>query len=116
MTHPVMDGEARKHDAHTRLRAYRAARVCDWHSGLYYRVCCGLARPLPTTFATWCRFRTELGLGFLGAAPSELATAGIIVASGYRKSRRPEAQARPVTVWQLRSRKCHTSIAVQART
>ena len=36
-----------------------------------------------------------------GPVPSELATAGIIVADGYVKSARPQSHARPVQVWRL---------------
>jgi hypothetical protein len=36
-----------------------------------------------------------------GAAPSLLAKRGIIAADGFTRSCRPEAHARPVTVWRL---------------
>jgi hypothetical protein len=39
-----------------------------------------------------------------GAVPTPLADAGLIRPAGYRPSERPEAHARPVTVWQLADR------------
>jgi len=36
-----------------------------------------------------------------GATPSPLAKRGIIAADGFTRSCRPEAHARPITVWQL---------------
>ncbi len=40
----------------------------------------------------------------LGAVPGTLAKAGILQRTGYRPTDRPEAHARPVSVWQLKDR------------
>lgn len=37
----------------------------------------------------------------LGAVPGELATAGIIRRDGYVRTCRPEAHARPVSIWRM---------------
>jgi len=40
----------------------------------------------------------------LGGTPGPLARAGIIARDGYATTRRPEAHARPVSLWRLRDR------------
>jgi hypothetical protein len=98
------DRESLKQAAHRLLRACRAALVRRAQRAL-------LSRLLDTGEATADDVRDVVPLPdgisprVFGAAPKELATAGIIVAAGYRKSRRPEAHARPVTVWHLRDRR-----------
>jgi len=97
------DGDGRKAAAHTLLRARRAHLVRQAQRAL-------LSRLLDAGEATADNVRDAVPLPdgvsprVFGAAPGELATSGIIAADGYRKSRRPEAHARPVTVWRLRDR------------
>lgn len=97
------DGDGRKEAAHALLRARRACIVRLAQRAL-------LSRLLDAGEATADDVRDAVPLPdgisprVYGAAPGELATAGIIAPAGYRKSRRPEAHARPVTLWRLQDR------------
>jgi hypothetical protein len=46
-------------------------------------------------------FPLHINPKFLGAVPGALVRAGVIARIGYRPSHRPEAHARPVSMWTL---------------
>lgn len=97
------DGEARKLDAHALLEARREVYVLRGRRAL-------LARLLdaPEATADDVRAAVELpdaiNLVCLGVVPGPLARAGIIERVGFAESRRPDAHARPVSVWRLADR------------
>ncbi|MEN6406360.1 MAG: hypothetical protein ABFC77_07810 [Thermoguttaceae bacterium] len=94
------EGERRKADAIGLLSAHRETIIRRAQRAL-------LAAILETGSATADDVRelVELPPGIgprcFGAVPSPLARAKIIRADGFVKTCRPEAHARPVTVWQL---------------
>jgi hypothetical protein len=98
-----IEGERRKLAALTRLAARREALVRRGRRALLQVL---LERPEAT--ADHVRQIVELPAGInakvFGAAPGELAEAGIIVAAGFAKSARPEAHARLVQIWRLADR------------
>lgn len=100
---PTADGEARKLDAHAMLEARREVYVLRGRRAL-------LARLLDAPEATADDVRNAVDLPdeinpvCLGAVPGPLARAGIIECIGFDESRRPDAHARPVSVWALADR------------
>ncbi len=96
-------GEARKQDALALLQARRAPCVRRGRRAL---LTCLLAGETAT--ADDIREVVELPPGIdpklFGSVPGPLVRAGIIRSDGFVKSSRPEAHARPVTVWRLSDR------------
>jgi hypothetical protein len=98
------EGERRKDAAHALLAAHRGliVRRAQRH------ICQTLLDGAPTVTADDVRAAVELppGIGpkLFGAAPAPLAKAGIIEPLGFTRTARPEAHARPLTVWGLRDR------------
>lgn len=98
------EGERRKDAAHTLLAAHRGliVRRAQRH------ICQTLLDGAPTVTADDVRAAVDLPPGLdpvlFGAAPAPLAKAGIIEPLGFAKTARPEAHARPLTVWGLRDR------------
>jgi hypothetical protein len=99
-TTSTADGEARKLDAHALLEARREVYVLRGRRAL-------LARLLDAPEATADDVRDavempdEINPVCLGVVPGLLARAGIIERVGFTESRRPDAHARPVSVWRL---------------
>ncbi len=97
------DGEARKLDAHALLEARREVYVLRGRRVL-------LQRLLDAGEATADDVRDAVELPdrinpvCLGVVPGPLARAGIIERVGFVESRRPDAHARPVSVWRLADR------------
>jgi len=102
-TTPTADGEARKLDAHALLEAHREVYVLRGRRAL-------LARLLDAPEATADDVRDavelpdEINPVCLGVVPGPLARAGIIERVGFDESRRPDAHARPISVWRLADR------------
>lgn len=100
---PTADGEARKLDAHALLEARREVYVLRGRRAL-------LAALLASGDATADDVRDtvelpdEINPVCLGVVPGLLARAGIIERVGFAESRRPDAHARPVSVWRLADR------------
>ena len=96
----VAEGERRKLDAHATLEARRELFILRGRRAL-------LLRLLDEGEATAddVRAAVELPDGIdpvcLGTVPGELARAGIVERIGFAKTARPEAHARPVSVWRL---------------
>lgn len=94
------DGQTRKFDAHALLEARREVYVLRGRRAL-------LARLLDAPEATADDVRDAVELPdainpvCLGVVPGPLARAGIIERVGFEESRRPDAHARPVSVWRL---------------
>ena len=105
MTPPfdVVEGERLKQDAHALLAARRKLYVRRGQrallAALLERGEAGAddvrrAVPLPEKIDAVC----------FGTVPGELARRGIIMRAGYSITARPEAHARPVSIWRLRDR------------
>jgi len=94
------DGEHRKDVAFVLLEVRRECYVREARRALLDAL---LANGIAT--ADDVRARVELPKGInpktFGAVPSVLARAGIIRRDGFTRSTRPEAHARPVSVWRL---------------
>lgn len=97
------EGERRKLDAHTTLEAQREVYVLRGRRALV-----AVLLRYGTATADHVRDAVELPPQInpvcLGVVPGPLARAGIIEPDGFQKSRRREAHARPVSVWQLADR------------
>ncbi len=100
---PTADGETRKLDAHALLEARREVYVLRGRRALLAALLAGGdataddvrdAVELPDAINPVC----------LGVVPGPLARAGIIERVGFAESRRPDAHARPVSVWRLTDR------------
>lgn len=97
------DGQARKLDAHALLEARREVYVLRGRRAL-------LAALLDRGEATADDVRDavelpdEINPVCLGVVPGLLAHAGIIERVGFAESRRPDAHARPISVWRLANR------------
>lgn len=100
---PTADGEARKLDAHALLEARREVCVLRGRRAL-------LAALLAGGDATADDVRdavdlpAEINPVCMGVVPGPLARAGLIERVGFTESRRPDAHARPVSVWRLADR------------
>ena len=96
-------GEARRDRAHLLLAAQRSAVVRRAQRALLDLLLRG-----DSATADDVRDVVDVPPGIspvcLGAAPGVLARARLIGRRGYAPSRRPEAHARPVAVWELRDR------------
>lgn len=96
----LIEGECRKERKLSVLAARRELYVTRGRRAL-------LSKLLETGIGTMDDVRDAVPLPdgldpkLFGAVPSGLAFAGIIVADGFRKTSRPKAHARPVTVWRL---------------
>jgi hypothetical protein len=94
------EGERRKLDALATLAAWRERLVLAGRRALLRRLI-----DAGTATADDVREAVEIPIGVdpvcLGAVPCELARAGIIERAGFTESRRPDAHARPVSVWRL---------------
>ena len=95
------EGERRRDEALARLRVHRAALIRELQAAALRvaldrgEVCADDVRALVTIPA-------GINPKVNGAALRELADAGILSNTGtYRRSRRPEAHARPLPVWRL---------------
>lgn len=99
----ITDGQTRKLDAHALLEARREVYVLRGRRAL-------LAALLDRGEATADDVRAAVELPdkinpvCLGAVPGPLALAGIIERVGFAETRRPDAHARPVSVWRLADR------------
>lgn len=95
-----IDGQTRKLDAHALLEARREVYVLRGRRAL-------LTALLDQGEATADDVRDavelpqEINPVCLGTVPGPLAQAGIIERVGFTESRRPDAHARPVSVWRL---------------
>jgi len=102
-TRPTAEGERRKSAAFALLEALRELYVLRGRRAL-------LARLLDAPQATADDVRDavempdEINPVCLGVVPGPLARAGIIERVGFAESRRPDAHARPVSVWRLADR------------
>ncbi|MBI5863435.1 MAG: hypothetical protein HZB38_02765 [Planctomycetes bacterium] len=102
-THAVAEGERRKLSAHALLAARRELYVLRGRRAL-------LAALLDRGEATADDVRRAVALPAgidpvcLGVVPGDLARAGIIERVGFATTARPEAHARPVSVWRLADR------------
>lgn len=98
-----LDGVQEKEQQLDRLRKRRAVFVRRGQRALLQRL---LDRGTAT--ADDIRESVQLPVGIdpvcFGAVPTPLARAGIIQRSGYAQSTRPNAHARPVSVWRLLDR------------
>ncbi|MCZ2401409.1 MAG: hypothetical protein LC135_16345 [Phycisphaerae bacterium] len=100
---PTADGESCKLDAHALPEARREVYVLRGRRAL-------LARLLDAAEATAndvrdvVEVRDEINPVCLGVVPGSLARAGIIERVGFAESRRPDAHARPVSIWRLADR------------
>lgn len=96
----LTEGERRKTDALDLLAVHRESVVRSAQRALIR-----LLLDHGTATADDVRGLVDLPDGLnpklFGAAPSPLAKRGIIRADGFTRSCRPEAHARPVTVWRL---------------
>lgn len=96
-------GEARKLDAHALLEARREIFILRGRRAL-------LAAMLGRGEATADDVRRAVALPdgidpvCLGVVPGELARAGIIERVGFHTTARPEAHARPVSIWRAADR------------
>jgi len=97
------DGEARKLDAHALLETRREVYVLRGRRALLRRV---LDAPEATAddVRDAVELPDEINPVCLGVVPGPLARAGIIERVGFAESRRPDAHARPVSVWRLADR------------
>jgi hypothetical protein len=99
------DGERRKLDAHALLAAHREVYVLRGRRALLARL---LVAPEATATADDVRDAVALPPAInpvcLGVVPGLLARAGVIERAGFVESRRPDAHARPVSVWRLLDR------------
>lgn len=97
------EGERRKSAAHLRLEARRERYLRDARRAMLRAL---LAKGVAT--ADDVRAAVDLPEGVapkaFGAVPGPLARAGIIRRDGFAKTRRPQAHARPVSVWRLADR------------
>ncbi len=95
------EGEGRKQNAIATLERCREAYVTQGRRALLLAL---LERGEAT--ADDVRAKVELPAGVspkaFGAVPGQLARAGIIERAGFAKTTRPEAHARPVSLWRLR--------------
>lgn len=100
---PTADGEARKLDAHALLEARREVYVLRGRRALLAAL---LARGEATAddVRDAVELPDEINPVCLGVVPGLLARAGIIERVGFAESRRPDAHARPVSVWRLADR------------
>lgn len=93
------EGDRRKRDALAHLEA-RAGLLLRGRRALLLRLLIGGTATIDDV-----RDAVELSAGVdptaFGAVPGPLATAGIIRNVGYAKTCRPDAHARPVTLWAL---------------
>ena len=93
-------GEARRDAALTVLAARRPALIRD-----IQRAAVRLALDAGTLTADDLRARVPIPAGIrpavVGSAVRMLAVAGILAHTGYQRSVRPVAHARPLTVWRL---------------
>lgn len=93
-------GEALRDAALALLRTHRAALV-----RALSRAAVRIALERGTVTADDVRHAVPIPAGIrpvvVGAAVRDVATAGVLRRVGYRPSARPEAHARPLTVWQL---------------
>jgi hypothetical protein len=100
---PTAEGERRKLAAHALLSARRELYVLRGRRAL-------LAALLDRAEATTDDVRRAVTLPdgidpvCFGTVPGELARAGIVERARFAKTARPEAHARPVSVWRLRDR------------
>lgn len=110
-THDTAEGIRRRNAAHSLLKARRAALILRAQRALLR-----ILLDQQTATADDVRHSVPCPDGVspkaFGAVPTDLARAGIIEAAGFRKSNRPTAHARPVTVWRLIDR---TAAAVWLR-
>ncbi|MFH1417079.1 MAG: hypothetical protein ABII12_02170 [Planctomycetota bacterium] len=94
------DGERRKLSPHALLAAQRATYLLRGRRALLRRLLV-----VGTATADDVRDVVELPDGInpvmLGAVPAPLARAGIVESVGFVESRRPDAHARPLTLWRL---------------
>jgi hypothetical protein len=94
------NGEARKLDAFALLEARRAVYVLRGRRALLRRLLdCGEATA--DDVRTAVELPPEIAPVALGCVPAPLARAGIIERAGFVESRRPDAHARPVSIWRL---------------
>jgi hypothetical protein len=97
------EGERRKLTAHALLAARRELSVLRGRRALLLRLL-GAGEAI----ADHVRAAVELPDGIdpvcFGTVPGELARAGIIERIGFATTARPEAHARPVSIWQLADR------------
>lgn len=97
------DGLARRDDAHTILKVRRAAVLRDAQRALLKGLL--VADTMTADDVRDCiHLPADIKPVCLGAAPSPLAKAGLIRRIGYEQYCRPEAHARPISVWTLADR------------
>ncbi|MFH1417678.1 MAG: hypothetical protein ABII12_05250 [Planctomycetota bacterium] len=109
MTLPsAADGERRKLSAHATLAAQREVYVLRGRRALLRRLL-----DVGTGGADDVRDAVALPAGInpvcVGVVPGPLARAGVIERVSFAESRRPDAHARPITVWQLADRDAATA-------
>lgn len=102
-TTPLQDGQRRRDAALMSLEASRQQYVNRGRRVLLLRLLTG-----ETANADDVRFALELPKTIdpvcLGAVPGSLVRAGIIRRAGYVPTTRPDAHARPVSIWTLADR------------
>lgn len=94
------DGEQRKVDAHVLLEARRELYILRGRRALLLRLL-DVGRATADDVRDAVELPEAVGPKLFGVVPGLLARARIIEAVGFAKSRRPDAHARPVSVWQL---------------
>lgn len=99
----LQEGERRRDAAQATLEARRHAIVRKGQRALLITL---LERETATAddVRAAIELPPEIGAKCLGAVPGTLARAGIIDRAGFAATTRPNAHARPVSVWRLRDR------------
>lgn len=100
---PPADGKARKLDAHALLEARREVYVLRGRRALLAALLAG-GDATADDVRDAVELPDEINPVCLGVVPGPLARAGIIERVGFAESRRPDAHARPVSVWRLADR------------
>src|SRR5262245_9514763 len=98
-----LEGEQRKLAAHRLLEARREVFVRRGRRALLLQL---LDTGSATADAVRAAVQLPPGLNpkLFGAVPGPLAVAGLIRATGFSRTARPEGHARPVTIWVLTDR------------
>ncbi len=97
------EGEARKLDAHALLEARREVYVLRGRRALLAALLAGVEATADDVRDA-VEVPDEINPVCLGVVPGLLARLGIIERVGFTESRRPDAHARPVSVWRLADR------------
>lgn len=97
------EGAARRDDALERHEAHRAGWLRRARRMLLLRLLAGGTATADDVHDI-CPPPEGIDPTVCGAVPRDLARSGIIARAGYAPSTRPEAHARPITVWRLADR------------